>query len=67
MDSDPFPSLMTAEQISAKLAVPKTRVYAAARSRELPSVRLGRYVRFDPAAVLDWIRAGSAGKIAPAT
>jgi excisionase family DNA binding protein len=38
--------LLTAEEVAAKLAVPESWVYRAARAGELPSVQLGRYRRF---------------------
>ena len=39
------------------LNVPKTWVYAAARRGEIPSVVLGRYVRFDEADIARWVAA----------
>ena len=40
-------SLRTADEIAARLRVPKSWVYRAAREGTLPSVRCGRYRRFD--------------------
>jgi excisionase family DNA binding protein len=37
--------------------VPKSWVYARARVGRIPTVRLGRYYRFRPAALADWIAA----------
>jgi predicted DNA-binding transcriptional regulator AlpA len=59
----PAPSgLLTAEQLAQKLSVPtswvreKTRERARLRDLDpLPVVRLGKYVRFDPAAVNAWV------------
>lgn len=45
----PSEALLKPAQVAEKLAVPTTWVYANARSGELPSVRLGRYVRFTDA------------------
>jgi len=47
--------LVAAEEIAARLWVPKSWVYRAAREGELPSVRCGRYRRFDVEDVDRWI------------
>ena len=47
--------LLTAEEVAARLRVPLTWVYRAAREGSLPSVRCGRYRRFDAADVARWI------------
>jgi len=49
--------LLTADQVAERLGVPKSWVYARARAGRIPTVRLGRYYRFRPAALEDWIRA----------
>ena len=38
--------LLTAEEVAALLAVPKSWVYAEVRANRLPHVKLGRYYRF---------------------
>jgi excisionase family DNA binding protein len=48
--------LVTAEQLADLLAVPVSAVEAKARSGELPAVRFGRYVRFEPRVVLEALR-----------
>jgi excisionase family DNA binding protein len=48
-------TLRTAEEIAKRLRVPKTWVYRAAREGNLPSVRCGRYRRFDDRDVDRWI------------
>lgn len=47
--------LRTADEVAARLQVPKTWVYRAAREGALPSVRCGRYRRFDDRDVERWI------------
>ena len=47
--------LLTAVEVAALLSVPTTWVYRAAREGELPSVTLGRYVRFDEADISEWV------------
>jgi excisionase family DNA binding protein len=49
--------LLTAVEVAAQLAVPPSWVYRAARSGEIPCVRLGHYVRFAPADVAAWVDA----------
>ena len=43
--------LLTPEEVAALLRMRKSWVYAAARSGELPHVRLGRAVRFRRSAI----------------
>jgi excisionase family DNA binding protein len=38
--------LLTAEQVAERWQVPTAHVYRLARNGTVPSVRLGRYVRF---------------------
>jgi excisionase family DNA binding protein len=38
--------LLTAEQVAERWQVPAAHVYRLARNGAVPSVRLGRYVRF---------------------
>jgi excisionase family DNA binding protein len=47
--------LLTAAQVAEMLAVTESWVWAHARSGDVPSVRLGRYVRFRRSSVLAWI------------
>ena len=47
--------LLTADDIARRLRVPRSWVYRAAREGDLPSVRCGRYRRFDEADVERWI------------
>ena len=47
--------LLTAEELAERLAVPPTWIYRAAREGRLPTIKLGRYRRFDEADVERWI------------
>jgi excisionase family DNA binding protein len=47
--------LLTAEDVAEILGVPKSWVYAASRRGELPTVTLGRYRRYRPEAIEQWI------------
>jgi excisionase family DNA binding protein len=48
-------ALLTAEEVAELLRVPLSWVYRAAREGSLPSVRCGRYRRFDAEDVDRWI------------
>ena len=50
--------LLTADAVSAEFAVSKKLIYALVRAGELPAVRTGRLLRFDPAAVAAFVRRG---------
>ena len=45
------PQLMTAKTLGRFLSLPTSTVYELARSKKIPSVRVGKTVRFDPTAV----------------
>jgi excisionase family DNA binding protein len=55
-----IPQYMTVEQVAQRLGVHEQQVYALARSGRLPSRRVGRFWRFDPTEVLEWIDSGKA-------
>ena len=48
---DPTTALSNARDVAVSLKVPVARVYEMARTHTIPSVRIGRAVRFDLAAV----------------
>jgi len=47
--------LMTADDVAELLSVPVSWVRESTRSGAMPCVRLGRYVRFERAAVEGWL------------
>jgi len=53
-----LPRLMTAQELADALRYPISRVYELSRTGELPHIRLGRALRYDPAAVRAWLDAG---------
>ena len=53
-------TLLRADQVAALLQVSRWRVYDLARQGVLPSVRIGRAVRFDPDALAVFISRGGA-------
>jgi excisionase family DNA binding protein len=50
--------LIDAPALAARLGVAVSNVRSAARAGRIPSVRIGRYVRFDAAAVADSLKRG---------
>src|SRR5271155_2210923 len=55
--------ILTPEEVAARLKVPPSWVYEKTRTRcrnPIPCLRLGRYVRFDWNAVINWLSAASA-------
>lgn len=53
--------LLTAEQVAERLSVPTSWVYAEARAGRIPHVTLGRYRRFRPEAIDEWLAAAERG------
>lgn len=54
--------ILTPEELAARLKVPDSWVYEKTRARcrnPIPCLRLGRYVRFDWNAVINWLSAAS--------
>lgn len=53
-----LPAMLTAEEASTLLRVRKPQLYALARDRVIPVVRVGRQVRFNRDRLLEWIDNG---------
>lgn len=50
--------LLTAKQVAEILQVALPRVYELAREGALPSVRMGRQIRFYESKLMEWIEQG---------
>jgi excisionase family DNA binding protein len=50
--------LLTAKEVAPILQVTEARVYEMSRENLLPTVRMGRQVRFDEEELRNWIKAG---------
>ena len=61
----PLARLVTAHELADLTALPLARVYELTRSGALPHVRLGRAIRYSPAAVAAFFDAGGTGPWAP--
>jgi excisionase family DNA binding protein len=53
--------LLTAKEVAALLAVPESWVREATRDGRLPHLQLGRYRRYQRAAIDAWLRDRQAG------
>jgi excisionase family DNA binding protein len=47
---------LTVSEVAGILSVSERQVYKLAASNRIPSFRIGGSVRFDPAAIADWLR-----------
>lgn len=52
------PKLWDVEHMVELLGQPPYRIYDMVRLGQLPAVRIGRRIRFDPRAIERWIEAG---------
>ena len=50
--------LLNASEVASILRVKPARIYELSRIKLLPTVRIGRQVRYDENALLEWIKAG---------
>jgi excisionase family DNA binding protein len=53
--------LLTAKEVAVLLAVPESWVREATRDGRLPHLQLGRYRRYQPAAIHTWLHAQQSG------
>lgn len=61
-----LPRLLTAKQLHEQLggSIPLSRIYELSRTGDLPAVRFGRALRYDPSAVLDRLRSDDGNRAA---
>lgn len=55
--------LLDATQVAELLGVPKSWVYAEARAGRIPHVPIGRYRRFKPRVIEEWVEARERGPV----
>lgn len=60
-DRNDLPAMLTAKQVSKLLRIRLPQVYVLARHGIIPSVRVGRTVRFNRDKLFAWIDAGGSG------
>ena len=68
MADEPFSlKLIDVNEMARTLGVPVSWLYQRTRTGTIPCVRVGKYVRFDPQEVLEFLRAkgshGNAGQL----
>ena len=54
-----YKNLMSVEELSESLNVPKSWVYARSREtgpKAIPRIKVGKYVRFELDRVIDWLK-----------
>jgi excisionase family DNA binding protein len=54
--------LLTAAEVAELLSVPESWVRQETRAGRLPHLKLGRYKRYERAAVLEWLQSQRAGQ-----
>jgi excisionase family DNA binding protein len=54
----PLDDLLTVPEVAARLKVPSAYVYELARRGEIPTVRIGKYVRVPHVALQEWVAQG---------
>ena len=52
---DALPELMTMDQLAERLGVTHRHVRRLVDERRVPFLRVGRFIRFDPAEIADWL------------
>lgn len=53
--TSPTPLLLTAKQAAHALAISERKLWSMTAGQEIPVVRIGRAVRYSPAALEKWI------------
>ncbi len=52
-------NLLTVDEMAAELKVPKSWLYSRTRQTgpgTIPRIKVGKYIRFDYEAVMDWLK-----------
>ncbi len=52
---DALPELMTIDQLAERLGVTQRHIRRLVDERRVPFLRVGRFIRFDPAEIADWL------------
>jgi len=50
-----LPQLLTMDQLAERLGVTRRHVRRLVDERRVPFLRVGRFIRFDPAQIADWL------------
>ena len=49
-------NLIGIKEMARKLDLPVSWLYAKTRTREIPFLKVGKYVKFDESEVIEWVR-----------
>lgn len=52
------PDLLTVDEVASYTRVSRNLIYALARDNKIPSIKLGRLVRFPKGRFIEWIQSG---------
>ena len=52
---DTLPKLLTIDQLAERLGVTTRHIRRLVAERRVPYLKVGKFVRFDPAAVAEWL------------
>ena len=52
-----LPQLLTMDQLAERLGVTRRHVRRLVDERRVPFLRIGRFIRFDPSEIADWLDA----------
>lgn len=55
--STSLPQLLTMDQLAERLGVTRRHVRRLVDERRVPFLRIGRFIRFDPSEIADWLDA----------
>ena len=50
-----LPKLLTIDELAERLGVTRRHIRRLVQERKVPFLKVGRFVRFDPAAISDWL------------
>ena len=53
--SVPVPNLLTMDQLADRLGITRRHVRRLVTERRVPFLRVGRFIRFDPAEIIAWL------------
>ena len=63
-DTKALPRLLSIEQLAEHLGVTERHVRRLVAERRVPFLKVGKFIRFDPAEIAKWLNANRLGAIA---
>lgn len=55
-------SLLDVEQLARRLGVPRSWIYNQAQAGKIPALKLGKYVKFSPTEIEEWLSRNRHGR-----